>query len=303
MVKVDLEKRALRVSIVGALIMAGLGLYFAFAAHSEAILLDGVFSGIGFVMASLTLKVAILVKRPDDEHFHFGYSHFAPLLNVVKSMLLLLLCSIAFISAILAILDGGRSMAVDSAVAYGTLSTAGCLIIAAYIHRAAGQSGSTLVAVDAQTWIMDSMMSGAVLAAFVTGWAIQDTSLGVYMDYLDPGLVAILCLLSLPMPLGTLRRNLREVLLFAPDPEISHTVERHLLAVMPGTPKENYRIRLLKMGNSLNVLIHVYPGPNFELTSLQRLDEIRVQFQTTLSEMDGSVVADLVFVGDMALSE
>lgn len=303
MIKVNIEKRALRVSIVGALIMSGLGLYYAFVAHSEAIFLDGVFSGIAFVMALLTLKVATLVKRPDDEYFHFGYSHFAPLLNVVKSMLMLLLCSIAFTSAIIAILEGGRSMAMGSAVVYGTLSTLGCLIIAAYVHRAAKQSGSALVTVDAQTWIMDSMMSGAVLVAFVTGWAIQDTSLGVYMDYLDPGLVAILCLIALPIPLGTLKRNLREVLLFAPDPKISESVEQCLLAVMPGIPKENYRIRLLKMGNSLNLLIHVSPGPDFELTSLHTLDEIRVQLQAALSDMEGSVVADLVFVGDMAFSE
>ena len=56
--------RALVVSIAGAVLMAGLGVYFAFVAESEAIMLDGVFSGIGFVMASLTLKVAGLVTRP-----------------------------------------------------------------------------------------------------------------------------------------------------------------------------------------------------------------------------------------------
>ena len=78
MATAGLEKRALVVSIFGGAFMACLGVYFAIAAESDAIMLDGVFSGIGFLMASLTLKVAGLVKRPDDEHFHYGYSHFAP---------------------------------------------------------------------------------------------------------------------------------------------------------------------------------------------------------------------------------
>lgn len=39
----NLEKRALLVSIFGAALMASLGFYFAFAAESEAIMLDGLF--------------------------------------------------------------------------------------------------------------------------------------------------------------------------------------------------------------------------------------------------------------------
>ena len=84
--QVDLERRALIVSIWGTLMMAILGVTFALISHSEAIMLDGVFSAVGLVMALLTLKVAGLVKRTDDKHFHFGYTHFAPLVNVLKSM-------------------------------------------------------------------------------------------------------------------------------------------------------------------------------------------------------------------------
>ena len=50
----DREQRALRISVVGALLMAALGFAFFIPTDSEAILLDGVFSLVGFVMGLLT---------------------------------------------------------------------------------------------------------------------------------------------------------------------------------------------------------------------------------------------------------
>lgn len=302
MITEDLEQRALVVSIIGAALLACLGIYFALVAKSEAIMLDGIFSGIGFVMASITLKVAGLVNRPDDEHFHYGYSHFAPLLNVIKAMLLVVLCTVALISAVDALLHGGRSMAMGSAVIYGVAATVGCLIIALYMRRAEKTTGSSLVAVDAQSWAIDTLMSGAVLLAFIAGWAIQDTGMAPYLDYLDPAVVALLCLLSLPLPLKILIDNGREVLLFAPDASWQQAVEECFEKALPGFPVESYRIRLLKMGNSLNVLVHVKPGADFELSSLEQLDAIRLKFNAALETMDVKTVADVVFVDDMKLA-
>jgi predicted Co/Zn/Cd cation transporter (cation efflux family) len=276
--------------------------YFAIVAKSEAIMLDGVFSAIGFLMASLTLKVAGLVKRPDDEHFHYGYSHFAPLLNVLKALLMLVLCTLALLSAVDALFHGGRSMVMGSAVIYGSIATVGCLAIAFYMRKAKKLTNSALVEVDAQGWAIDTLLSGAVLVAFVAGWAIQDTDLADYLNYLDPAMVAILCLLSLPVPLKILIENGREVLLFAPDPYWQKAVEACFVKAVPEFPTEDYRIRLLKMGNSLNVLVHVKPGPGFELSSLNQLDEIRTRFNTELETLEVKTVADVVFIADMKLA-
>jgi predicted Co/Zn/Cd cation transporter (cation efflux family) len=302
MAEASLEKRALVVSIFGGAFMACLGVYFAIVAKSEAIMLDGVFSAIGFLMASLTLKVAGLVKRPDDEHFHYGYSHFAPLLNVLKALLMLVLCTLALLSAVDALFHGGRSMVMGSAVIYGSIATVGCLAIAFYMRKAKKLTNSALVEVDAQGWAIDTILSGAVLVAFVAGWAIQDTDLAVYLNYLDPAMVAILCLLSLPVPLKILIENGREVLLFAPNPSWQKAVEACFVKAVPEFPTEDYRIRLLKMGNSLNVLVHFKPGPGFELSSLNQLDEIRTRFNTELETLEVKTVADVVFIADMKLA-
>lgn len=127
------ELQALRVSMNGALMMALIGLLFVWITSSEAILLDGVFSSISFIMAILTLKVARLVKRPDDEHFHFGYAHFVPLINVIKSVIMISLCIFAMAAAVGSLLSGGRALQMGAAVVYGAVTAVGCIVIAAYL--------------------------------------------------------------------------------------------------------------------------------------------------------------------------
>ena len=53
----EAERRALWMSVVGALIFAGLGFGFSILTDSEAILLDGFFSLIGFFMGLLSRRV------------------------------------------------------------------------------------------------------------------------------------------------------------------------------------------------------------------------------------------------------
>ena len=83
------ERAALRLSAAAALLIGVLGLAAALATGSGAILLDGLFNLTFFATALLTLRVATLVARPDDEPYPFGYIFFEPLITTVKGLLIL----------------------------------------------------------------------------------------------------------------------------------------------------------------------------------------------------------------------
>jgi len=297
------ERRALYLSIAGTFAMAVIGIGFALLSGSEAIMLDGIFSAIGLVMALVTLKVATLVARPDDEHFHFGYAHFAPLMNVLKSILMLLLCALAFLAAVDSLLQGGRPLAVGIAVVYGIVATGGCILITLLLHRAAKKSGSALVAVDVQSWLIDTLLSAAVLASFVVGYFASTTSMAVYLDYLDPTLVAILCVVSLPVPIKILLDNGREVLLFAPDPELTERVEQKIGEAISDLQNADLTVRLLKMGSKLNILAHIVLPVDFPLGSVSQLDEIRTKVANALDDMEITCIVDVVFTCDPSLAD
>ena len=105
-----LEKRGLWLSIIGALFMAGLGIGFAILTASSAVLLDGLFSLIGFAIGLVSLRVATLVRRPDDKLYHFGYAAYEPMLNLSKGLMMAFVTIFALVSAIVVVLHGGREI-------------------------------------------------------------------------------------------------------------------------------------------------------------------------------------------------
>jgi hypothetical protein len=113
-----LEKNGLVLSIVGALSMAALGFGFAVLTSSDAVLLDGFFSLIGFAVGLVSLRVATLVRRPDDEFYHFGYAAYEPMLNLTKGLLMAFVTLFALVSAILVVIEGGREIEAGWASVY-----------------------------------------------------------------------------------------------------------------------------------------------------------------------------------------
>lgn len=297
-----IEQRALRVSSAGALVLAVMGIGFAIHSGSEAILLDGLFSALGFFMALMTLYVSRLVRRPDDDRFQYGYAHFAPLINVLKSLVMSVLCVFALLAAISTLLAGGQPMAVGSALVYAlgaTLLGAGLWL---YLRAAARRCGSTLVSLDARAARMDMLLSAAVLASFALGWFSQGTGFERHLDYLDPMVVAVLCLISLPIPLRILWINGREALLLAPEPAVQESVIGRIESALEGFPVADHRIRMVKLGKVLGVTLHLQPADDVLLQGIAELDHIRRDIEAALVSIELEVGIDIIFTGDMTLA-
>ncbi len=298
----QLEQRALRISGLGALSLAILGIGFALLSGSEAILLDGLFSALGFFMALMTLYVSRLVRRPDDDVFQFGYAHFAPLMNVLKSSVLVVLCIFALLSAISTLRSGGQAMAVGSAMLYALIASLIGLGLFLYLKKVAERTGSTLVSLDAKAAQVDMFLSTAVLVSFALGWLSIGTSLEKYLGYLDPTVVAVLCLVSLPIPLKVLWDNGREALLLAPDAELQQSVIAQIESSIEGLAISDHRIRMLKLGNVLAVTLHLKPDDHALLEGISELDGIRHQIGHSLDSLNLEVGIDVIFVADMKLA-
>lgn len=296
--KSQLERRALKVSLGGALFMALLGFSYAFYTHSEAILLDGVYSLVGLLLDLLTLRVAVLIERPEDEHFQFGYAQFEPLLNLFKGLMFLGICVLATISALKTLLAGGRQILIEDALVYSILATIGCVITAAYTRRVAKRSKSDLVGVSAKGWILDSAFSSAVLLAFVVGFLIQDSGFASYLPYLDPILVLILVALALPVPIGVLRDSLREVVLMAPSAELQQAIHDKLHQVIQDLAFDDYKVRVVKVGRSIYANIYLLAGERQEQATLIELDAARDKIYRSMSAINDQLILDVVITAN-----
>ena len=63
---------------------------------------------------------------------------------------------------------------------------------------------------------MDGILSAALLVAFVFGFLIQGTGLEWMSPYVDPGALALVCLIVIPIPAGTIKQAFADILLVTP---------------------------------------------------------------------------------------
>ncbi len=278
--------------------MAVLGLGFAVQTHSEAILLDGVFSLVVFALSIVTLKVAHLIARPDDDSFHFGYAHFEPLLNVFKALIIIAVCAFALVSAIDDLAHGGRQFEVGQAMIYALFATLGCFAIAFYLRSVGPRTGSSLVQVDATSWMIDGMISSAVFFTFGLVYLLQGSVYAAYLPYADPGLVAVLVIITLPFPLKILKENMKEVLLFAPDTKLQAEIERYFAeAVKPYDCKET-SLRIWKTGRQIYLNVHLCLREDFPIVDVACLDRIREDIDTRMKTYNPNIIIDISYIGD-----
>ena len=300
--RMAIERKALKSSLYGVLFFIALALGFAVLTHSDAILFDGVFSLVGFCMTLLTLKVAQLVERPDDDLFHFGYSAMEPTLNLFKSLIIIVICVFAFVGALNRLLDGGTPAQYSWAVIYGFFATLGCFLVSWYMYRSSGETNSDLVLVEAKNWFVDGMLSGSVFLGFISAWTLEQVGLAEYAPLVDPSLLMLLVLLSLPIPARVMYDSLKEVLDMAPADELVSELESRLRALLEDVPTEYLEFRVSKQGRSIYVLVHVVVEEHFSQACISDLDNIRRKTQAELRRWNSGVLLDILFIRDRALA-
>jgi len=297
------ETEALRLSVWMSLVMAALGIGFGLLTESDAIMLDGFFSLIGFVMALVTIRVARLVVQPADEHFHFGYAQFEPFLNAMKGLLMLGVAGFAFAGAVDSLLHGGRDIKPGIATLYAVIALTGCLAVGAAQRKAAAKTGSPLLAVDSKNWLIDGLLSGVVLLVFVAALFLSGTRWSAVVPYMDPGLVILLVFGIAFIPLRIVRDNMREILAFAPDIEIQADVRSRVETALEGTPVASSQVRMMKIGRFLYVLNQIIVSPEFRPERVEELDRVRERIATAMEGVEPTPVVDTLFTEDEKWAE
>lgn len=297
-VAVDHERQGLLLSVLGALGMAFLGIGFHFVTDSEAVLLDGLFSLIGFAVGLITMRVAMLVRRPDDEHFHFGYAAYEPMLNLAKGLLLVFVSLFAAISAVQVILDGGREIRGGMIVVYALIACAGCLAVSLTQRRISRRTGSPLAQVDSVNWLIDGVISGAVAVAFALVRTLEGTSAEHLIPYADPAVVLALVVLSAPLPVAIIRTNWRQLLGRAPGSEVQAGVRREVARALAGVEGATHKLRMLQAGRSFYLQIYVELGPDATLETVAELDAVRQRVFDAVWDESPDVGLDVIFTRD-----
>ena len=291
------ENRGLIVSAAAALTVGCVGLVFSRITGSQAILLDGAFNLVYFVVSLLTIKVSKLVFQGDDERFPAGYSFFEPLVNGVKGVLILGISAMALFDAVTDLFAGGRAIAPGKAMIYGVFAAVTCWTAALILKKQSARSSSPLLKADAESWIVNAAISSAVLLTFIVVTLINQTSLNYSVPYIDPVLVILVSGITIHVPVKIAWHALMGLINRAPPKAVRDEVSSAVAAALKDLPADHLAVRVLKPGRVRMVWVHVTRPKDSALT-IDDMDGYRAAVAVALEALCPFTVVDVLFTKD-----
>lgn len=300
------ERGVLRVSVGVSLLVATIGLVFGLASGAYSVIFDGVYSLIDASMSMLSLLVIRLIgsfaTSTDISHrlkarFSMGFWHFEPMVLALNGMLLTGVAVYALINAVNSLLSGGRDLNFGWAIGYGVLTVTLCGVIAWVEARANQKIKSDFLSMDVKGWIMAASITAALLIAFCIGYAVEGTELQWIAPNIDPAVLALVCVIIIPLPFSAIRRALGEVFLVTPldlkqhvDTVVEGFVERHGFGA--------YRSYVAKVGRSRAIEIYIIVPPALSLRDLCEWDALRDEIAQAIGSEGPDRWLTVVFTAD-----
>ncbi|WP_373946062.1 cation diffusion facilitator family transporter [Paracoccus marcusii] len=278
------EQAVLRLSIAMTFVVAAVGIGFGVASGSASIIFDGIYSLTDAVMTSVALLVSSLITQRLSERrqarlvqrFTMGFWHLEPMVLGLNGILLSGAAVYALVTAVGSLLTGGHPLQFGRAILYAMVVLIVAIGMAIHNRHANRSIRSNFVALDVQGWTISAALTGALLAAFVFGWGIQGTALAPLSPYVDPAVLALVCVIVIPLPVPTIRRALADILLITP-PDMMAQVDRVARDVVARHGFLDHRAYVARVGRGRQIELYIIVPQGQPPRPLEEWDAIRDQ--------------------------
>jgi predicted Co/Zn/Cd cation transporter (cation efflux family) len=203
----------------------------------------------------------------------------------------------ALVNAVDALMSGGRHIALGPAIAFAGLSIVGEGALAWFVLRANRRIGSEFIALDAKNWVIAASMSACYLLAFLGGVLVRGTSLAWVGPYIDPAILAFVCVLVMIAPLGTVRRALAGILLVTP-PELQAHVDAVARAIVAKHGFVEHRSYVAQVGRGEQIELFFVVREDDPPRPLLEWDQLRDEIGDALGEASPDRWLTIMFTTD-----
>lgn len=274
-----LEARSLGVAMWGNLFMAAAGLVAGVMSNSDAIMMDGLFSLVGFGSALLARRISRRIDAGPDHARPFGYAAEEALFSTFRSLSLLGLISFALTNAIISVIDYATGIAPEPLVfapmlVYFTGIGLICMALWAFHHWTWRRTGgsSAILRVEAKAALFDGLITAAAGIGLGAIYLFQDGPLALIAPVGDSLIVMCLCVLAIGTHVREFRGGLGE-LAGASASEAHLDVARTVL--QPAIDEAGGSVRdmsVLKLGRTFLVTVYYDPGRPVTAADLDSLN-------------------------------
>lgn len=305
------EQGVLRTSIAVTLFIAVIGIGFGLASGSFSIIFDGVYSMVDASMSGLSLVVVKLItahtrsarmSRKLRERFTMGFWHLEPMVLALNGILLTGVAVYALINAVSSLLEGGRDLEFGVALVYAVVTVIACLTIAIVEARANRTIGSDFVRMDVKGWVMSASITAALLIAFCFGIAVQGTPWEWLSPYIDPAVLALVCLAIIPIPISVVRQALADMFLVTPA-DLKQHVDEVAQAFVERHGMLGYRAYVTRVGRSREIELFFIVPADMPARTIGEWDAWRDEIGNAIGGEGPDRWLTVLFTGDLEWAE
>ncbi|MBO9444813.1 cation transporter [Ruegeria sp. R14_0] len=270
----QLEGRALIVAMIGNLFMGAAGILAGILSNSNAIMMDGLFSLVGFGSAFLGRQISLRIDAGPDKRRPFGYAADEAIFSTFRALSLLGLVLFAITNAGKNIYSYYTGMTPEPLI-FGPMflyfATIGltCLLLWAFhffTWRKTGKA-SAILRLEAKAALFDGLFTAAAAIGLGAIYLFRDGALAGIAPIGDSIIVLFLCLLAIGSYLRDFRGGLGELAYATASPDLLAAARR---ALRPAITEDGGALRdmsVTKQGRT--VLITVYYDPLRAITADQ----------------------------------
>jgi predicted Co/Zn/Cd cation transporter (cation efflux family) len=249
------DEQLLRLSVWGAVAFAVLALVWGVFVRSQLILFDGMYSTISVVLSGLSLLAYRAIRRGPDERYPFGREVLASVVVLVKGVAIGVLCLYALAVAVLDLVGGGREVAAGWAAGYALAATLGCGVVVLLLRRRGSTSG--LVRAEAAQWMLDTILSAAILVGFLVAIVLERTGNADVAAFVDPGMVALVSLWFLRLPGQLIREGWYGLVAARPAAPVDREVRSRVDRLVRDHGYADHVTRVATFGERLDVEVEL----------------------------------------------
>lgn len=294
----ETESYLLKISTLGTLFFAVLGIAWGWTVKSEMILFDGMYSLGGVILSLLALMGSIYINKKDYEKYPFGKKMIEPLIVIIKSLAIFIMCIYSLTGSIKDLINGGNEVQYGYALIYALISTLGCGIAYFFLKKKGKAINSSLVNIESSQWLMDTLLSMGVLVGFLIANIIKHTEFIWFNKYLDPLMVIVCSSVFIKMPIKSFGDGLKELLEFKADDSITLEIDKLVEGIEREYNFEDTITRVSKTGNDLRIEIDFIYNEESNIKVLDEMDSLREKIFNSLSHINYEKWLNVSFTKD-----
>jgi divalent metal cation (Fe/Co/Zn/Cd) transporter len=298
-VAVASEKRSLAVAMWANVVMGVAGVTAAQLSNSDALMVDGLYSGVNFFSALIAARVAASVMKPADQQMPFGYDANEALYVLFRSLVLLGILVFAGFNSlhkIISYLGGGSvpELVFGPIAIYMVFMVLICFGLAACHHYHWRQTGcrSEILKTERTASVVDGVISLGAGGALLGVTLLRGTPAEGIIPISDAIIVLVLVAFIMGQPYGVFRGAIKEVAGKAMDEETTARVRQRIERVTVEVPCELLAVAVTKLGRSHFIIAYVRPDDS---VVAENLDVFRKEVQDSCDDLFGRVKSEVIF--------